>query len=121
MAGLMASNQEFIVLDEPMSTLDPFSRAEIIFLLRRLQVDLKIAYLFITHDLKAAEAIASRVAVMYLGKIVELATRQELFAQPTHPYTQALLSSALFPDPSSKGSLILLKGDVPSPIRLPPV
>lgn len=118
-ARAIASNPEFIVLDEPMSTLDPFSRAEIIFLLRRLQQDLNIAYLFITHDLKAAEAIASRVAVMYLGKIVELANRDELFAQPTHPYTQALLSSALFPDPSRRGSVILLKGEIPSPIRLP--
>jgi peptide/nickel transport system ATP-binding protein len=118
-ARAIASNPEFIVLDEPMSSLDTFSRAEIIFLLRRLQQELNIAYLFITHDLNAAEAIASRVAVMYLGKIAELAARDDLFARPTHPYTQALLSSALFPDPSARGSVILLKGEIPSPIQLP--
>lgn len=118
-ARAIASSPDFIVLDEPTSALDLEGRAMIIGLLQRLQEQLNVSYLFISHDLKVVERLAQHVAVMYLGKIVEHGTTDEIFCRPTHPYTRALLSSVLRPDPAARGSVQLLKGEIPSPIALP--
>ena len=112
-------NPEFIVCDEPTSALDVSVQAQIINLLEELQADLDLTYLLITHDLSVVEYIADEVAVMYLGKIVERGTRAEIFNDPKHPYTRALLSAVPQTDPNSGVTKIELPGDVPSPIDPP--
>ena len=119
-ARAISVDPSFIVADEPVSALDVSIQAQIVNLLQDLQEQKHFSYLFIAHDLAVVRHIADRVMVMYLGRIVEMGRKQQIYSAPQHPYTQALLSAAPQPDPDIKGQRIILEGDVPSPTRVPP-
>lgn len=120
-ARALSINPEFIIADEPVSALDVSIRAQVLNLLQRLQQQFNLTYLFVSHDLSVVRHVADRIAVMYLGKIVELADRDELYAAPKHPYTKSLLSAIPIPDPQveKRRKRIILAGDLPSPINIP--
>ena len=118
-ARAMALNPDLVVADEPVSALDVSIQAQVLNLLADLQERFKLTYLFISHDLKVIKFISDRIAVMYLGRIMELASNREVHSHALHPYTRALLAASPVPDPRQKQEDIILKGDVPSPINLP--
>lgn len=118
-ARALATNPNFIMMDEPTSALDVSVQAQILNLLKQLQNELQLTYLFVTHHLLVVKYMANRIAVMYLGKIVELSETKDLFEKPLHPYTKALLSAIPIPDPDTRRERIILTGDVPNPVNPP--
>jgi len=119
-ARALALNPKLLILDEPTSALDVSVQAQILNLLQELQREFSLTYLFISHDLSVVQHISDRIAVMYLGKVVELSTSEAIFGGALHPYTEALLSSTPIPDPDAEKKRIILEGGVPSPINPPP-
>jgi len=119
-ARALVTNPEFVVLDEPTSAVDVSVRAQLLDLLQKLRKEMGLTYLYISHDLSVVECIADRVAVMYLGKIVEMADTIDLYENPLHPYSNALFSAIPVPDPNVKRKGVLLTGEVPSPVNPPP-
>ena len=120
LARAIASKLKLLIADEPVSSIDVSIKSQIINLLMDLQKELEMSMLVITHDLSVVKCLCDTIVVMYLGKIVEIATTDELFDSPLHPYTQALLSAIPIPDPTAKKKRIILRGDVPSPVNPPP-
>ena len=118
-ARALAVNPKFIIADEPVSSLDVSIQAQIINLLQELQEKMHLTYFFISHDLRVVEHISHRVAIMYLGKIVEIATSDKIYQEAKHPYTRALLSAVPIPDPNRVKERVILEGDVPSPVHPP--
>ena len=118
-ARALTVNPKLVIADEPISALDVSIQAQVLNLLHRLQEEYKLTYVFISHDLSVVEMISDRIAVMYLGFVVETAPKEKLYAMPAHPYTQALLSAVPIPDPDRQHERIILEGDIPSTINLP--
>jgi oligopeptide transport system ATP-binding protein len=118
-ARALMTNPKLIIADEPVSALDVSIQAQVLNLMQKLQKEFHLTYIFIAHDLGVVRHISNRVGVMYLGKMVELAQSEDVYAEPLHPYTQALLSAVPVPDPAFQGNQILLKGDIPNPANPP--
>jgi oligopeptide/dipeptide ABC transporter ATP-binding protein len=118
-ARALVSRPDFVILDEPTSAVDVSVRAQLLNLFTDLQKEYGLTYMFISHDLSIVECISHRVAIMYLGKIVEYSTTEEIFEKPLHPYSQALIASVPVPDPARRKESVPLKGEVPSPVNPP--